>query len=61
MDWKIVGQAIFKIVILILTQWFEKNVAKKKERKEIIEEIKDGIQTNDLSKITAGFDRARNL
>ena len=58
--WTTIGSAVFKLFILIVTQWMEKSAEKKKIKKEAIEEVKKGIMEKDPARITSGFDKARN-
>ena len=45
---------IIKLGFLILSKWFEKNDRKREQKKEAIDEVKEGIKTKDTSRITAG-------
>jgi len=50
--------AVLKLLFLILTTWLERDKKKKEKKKKAINQVKDGIATNDNSKILAGFAKA---
>jgi len=53
MEWA----ALIKLVVLLLSFWFEKDRAKKKQKREALKQVIEGIEEEDPSKITAGFDK----
>jgi hypothetical protein len=50
---------VIKLIGLVLSWWFEKDKAVKKRRAEGLKQVIDGIETEDPSLITAGFDKVR--
>ena len=51
---------ILKLIGTILGWWFEKNKAVKKRRAEGLKQVIDGVEADDPSLITAGFDKVNN-
>jgi len=48
---------ILKVILLVISWLFDKNKADKKRKGEALKQIVDGIEKEDASMITAGFDK----
>lgn len=52
---------VIKMVAAIFSMWRERDVYKKKVKKEALQEVLDGIEKRDSSAITRGFDRINRV
>lgn len=51
---------IGRLIMLIISEWLERNQTKRARKKEAIKAIGEGIKANDTAKITAAFDQLNN-
>lgn len=59
--WTQLISGFLQLVLLILSKWFESDAEKKKIKAEAIKDVTEGLQERDPSKITAGFEKVKNL
>jgi len=51
----------FKLLMLILGKWAERDAEKKKLKGEAANEVKAGLKDRDPNRINAGFDKLRRV
>lgn len=61
MSWIAIAGAVLKLVVMWLTNRFEKNKKRQKQREAYLAKAKEGIRNRDASAITAYFDAARRM
>ena len=58
--WKAIG-VILEIIRMVLGAFLDKDKRRKKEKKEAVEEISDGIKKNDTNRVISGFDHLNRV
>lgn len=61
MAWGTLIVSSFKLVFLLLSEWLERNKEKREAKKAARKMVSEGLKEKDVSKITAGFNRANRL
>lgn len=53
--------ALFGLIKLIISLWFDKNAETAKKKKEVVNEAIEGVEKNDCAAITAALDKLNRV